>query len=64
METIEIKIGDVVRLKSGSLQMTVEDVYTRDGITYATCVFFNREEILVRNVFVVENLSKVDNIPQ
>jgi len=59
MENEEIKRGDVVRLNSSDVQMTVEGVETyTSGVKYAYCVWFNVLE-LRRADFNLTSLTKV-----
>ena len=40
----EIKVGGVVRLKSGGPLMTVEEIIPVDGVTKAWCAWFVGDE--------------------
>jgi uncharacterized protein YodC (DUF2158 family) len=52
--TVEFHRGDVVRLKSGGPQMTVESV-----VQFVACVWFDEKELKRRNDFLPETLEKV-----
>ena len=54
----EIKAGDIVRLKSGGLKMTVEEVMTNN---YAKCHFYNESKATFEdNLFPVIILKIAD----
>ena len=53
---MEFKIGDVVRLKSGSLDMTVDKINTENGLV--SCIYFFAWEVRT-SVFSPEQL-KID----
>lgn len=50
----ELKKGDVVKLKSGGFQMTIEDV----GEGIASCVWVDSRDEINRGEFDLETLSK------
>lgn len=51
----EIKIGDVVLLKSGGPNMTVEKIQDND---LADCLWFDQDKNLQRNTFSLNVLKK------
>ena len=57
----ELKVGDVVQLKSGSPQMTIDgiDDYGNSGTKQARCVWFDGPKKLY-DVFGLATLVKVD----
>lgn len=59
----DIKIGDVVQLKSGGLVMIVQDIgdYSSCGIDYGVyCVWFDNKDVLQQGVYVIVVLKFVD----
>ena len=54
---MEIKVGDVVQLKSGGPNMTVVDVYEEDR--QAKCVWFFGDVTKMDGVFPFDALKKV-----
>lgn len=48
----ELKVGDVVRLKSGGVKMTVEDIDTSAPKHYATCVWFDGPAFKSQNILL------------
>ncbi len=60
---MEFKIGDVVRLKSGGLEMTVAQhpFKTMDGVEHpekVKCKWFNADHQLKQGVFHIDELEK------
>ena len=58
----DIKMGYVVRLKSGGPKMTVNRVYpgSEEGSEYATCLWFEGESDLKKSEFKTTSLEVVD----
>lgn len=56
-EEQELKIGDVVQLKSGGPRMTIELIVDRDGTIY--CVWFEKTD-KKKASFSKEMLNKID----
>lgn len=59
---MELKVGDVVRLKSGGPAMTVKayPFKTIDGRTHSDmveCEWFNRDYTLIHHVFSIDELE-------
>lgn len=55
---MEIKIGDVVRLKSGSPEMTVTEI---ENDIYISVIYWNiKEAIFETKVFMIDSLTKLD----
>jgi len=54
-EPNQIKVGDVVRLKSGGQAMTVDAI---DGCQTATCIYWD-EEVKAHQIFLLNPLSLV-----
>ncbi len=52
-----MKVGDVVELKSGGPQMTIESIYDFGGVDRASCVWFDGTERKEGN-FPVDTLKK------
>ena len=55
---MNLKIGDVVKLKSGGPAMTVELISRWDGIEKARCQWFSGDKV-EQNVFTEEMLEKL-----
>jgi len=53
-----VQKGDVVRLKSDDKKMTVEQTYTKNGVRFVHCVWFEGAEAK-RDCFVSDCLEKV-----
>ncbi|WP_286883400.1 MULTISPECIES: YodC family protein [Sphingobacterium] len=50
----EIKVGDVVQLKSGGVKMTVEEITEdQDNKTLVTCCWFNGGEYKSEKIYLV-----------
>lgn len=59
----DIKIGDVVQLKSGGPAMTVQDLgeYSSRGIDNgAHCVWFDSKHVAQTNIYAVTSLKRID----
>ncbi|HBP0315920.1 MULTISPECIES: YodC family protein [Pseudomonas aeruginosa group] len=59
----DIKIGDVVQLKSGGPAMTVQDIgdYSSRGIDHgAHCVWFDHKDAPQQGVYAIAALKPVD----
>lgn len=59
MEDNKFKIGDQVKLMSGSYPMTIEDITEKDGRKIAHCVLIDKENKAIREYFFIETLFKV-----
>ncbi|MBR1962193.1 MAG: DUF2158 domain-containing protein [Alistipes sp.] len=63
----EIKIGDVVRLKSGGEQMVVEFIeydkkaYTGEMLCTATCVWHDKNGTNCKYDYDMRNLTKISD---
>lgn len=57
----EIKIGDVVFLKSGGPNMTVEKIQDND---IADCIWFDKDKNLQRNTFSLSILQKPKKVTE
>ena len=53
----EIKVGDIVQLKSGGPMMTVSAVSPFNGVMSATCIWFDDKKE-VHGVFALATLNK------
>lgn len=47
--------GDIVKLKSSEVLMTVES-YSPENFGYATCIWFDNKDRLKRDIFKIDNL--------
>lgn len=58
---MDLKVGDIVKLKSGSPYMTIEEigVYTSSSSKKAKCTWFDGNK-KVTELFILEALEKVD----
>ena len=60
----KLKIGDIVTLKSGGPDMTIEEYpiseYGIEDPTKAKCVWFNDKRELCNNIFHIDTLEKYD----
>lgn len=60
----DIRIGDVVKLKSGGPSMTVDDIgdysMDEDGTQSARCVWFDDKKKVECRPFLLSSLEKVD----
>lgn len=60
---MDLKIGDVVKLKSGSPKMTVDDIgnydYGSSGVDKAKCVWFDGSK-RCEEIFALETLEIVN----
>jgi len=61
MKTNGIKLGDVVRLKSGGPDMTVISIDVHELLTYARCTWFDENMVQQSSVLIVEALSVVSS---
>jgi len=60
MATENFEVGDVVKLKSGSPNMTIVEIDTYEGILKARCRWFagERADEVREDVFTLESLTK------
>jgi uncharacterized protein YodC (DUF2158 family) len=53
----EIKVGDVVQLKSGGPRMTVNSIGNDNGVMSAWCSWFDNKNVEKSGVFPVTSLA-------
>lgn len=54
----QIRVGEIVQLKSGSPSMTVDSIYDDWGVSTAACSWFDGKSIK-KNNFPISSLAKV-----
>jgi len=56
---MDLKVGDIVLLKSGSPAMTIEEIDAYSGVQKAKCSWFD-EKKKYTDLFVLESLEKYE----
>lgn len=61
MNNLNLVVGDVVKLISGSYPMTIEKIEIKDGRILAHCVLIDQLNNVTRNQFYAETLFKLSS---
>lgn len=57
----ELKVGDVVQLKSGGPKMTINTLSEYNGKSYCMCIWFEANNHLSNKEFISQTLKKSEN---